>query len=67
MVALISSQKYNLLKARRLPLVLDLDDTLVRLVGNERSRYVSDVDAAKGIQAVIGIDMVSSKRMKLTS
>ena len=28
--------------------MLDLDDTLVRLVGNERSRYVSEADAAKG-------------------
>ncbi|KAI8596018.1 hypothetical protein EDD21DRAFT_328690, partial [Dissophora ornata] len=46
-VNVIRNQKYNLLKARRLPLVLDLDDTLVRLVGNERSRYVSEVDAAK--------------------
>ncbi|KAF9186837.1 hypothetical protein BGZ50_002247 [Haplosporangium sp. Z 11] len=44
---LISKQKYNLLKARRLPLVLDLDDTLVRLVGSERTRYVSEENAAK--------------------
>ncbi|KAF9343945.1 hypothetical protein BGX26_004993, partial [Mortierella sp. AD094] len=44
---MINSQKFNLLKARRLPLVLDLDDTLVRLVGSERTRYVSETDAAK--------------------
>ncbi|KAF9333888.1 hypothetical protein BG006_002998, partial [Podila minutissima] len=46
LVKLISAQKFNLLKSRRLPLVLDLDDTLVRLVGNERQRYVSETDAA---------------------
>ncbi|KAF9369927.1 hypothetical protein CPB97_003165, partial [Podila verticillata] len=46
LVKLISAQKFNLLKSRRLPLVLDLDDTLVRLVGNERTRYVSETDAA---------------------
>ncbi|KAF9986475.1 hypothetical protein BGZ75_001778 [Mortierella antarctica] len=44
---MIHNQKVNLLRTRRLPLVLDLDDTLVRLVGNERSRYVSEADAAK--------------------
>ncbi|CAO3567537.1 unnamed protein product [Mortierella alpina] len=44
---MINNQKVNLLRTRRLPLVLDLDDTLVRLVGNERSRYVSETDAAK--------------------
>ncbi|KAF9955138.1 hypothetical protein BGZ72_003983 [Mortierella alpina] len=44
---MINNQKVNLLRTRRLPLVLDLDDTLVRLVGNERSRYVSEADAAK--------------------
>ncbi|KAF9155974.1 hypothetical protein BGX20_004339, partial [Mortierella sp. AD010] len=44
---MINNQKFNLLKARRLPLVLDLDDTLVRLVGSERTRYVSEADAAK--------------------
>ncbi|KAF9199209.1 hypothetical protein BGZ49_010710, partial [Haplosporangium sp. Z 27] len=47
LVNMINSQKFNLLKARRLPLVLDLDDTLVRLVGSERTRYVSETDAAK--------------------
>ncbi|KAG0197726.1 hypothetical protein BGX28_008772 [Mortierella sp. GBA30] len=44
---MINNQKINLLRSRRLPLVLDLDDTLVRLVGNERSRYVSEADAAR--------------------
>ncbi|KAK5822427.1 hypothetical protein F5H01DRAFT_304359 [Linnemannia elongata] len=41
----INGQKMNLLHNRRLPLVLDLDDTLVRLIGNERTRYVSEADA----------------------
>ncbi|KAF9125041.1 hypothetical protein BG015_004981, partial [Linnemannia schmuckeri] len=41
----INGQKMNLLNNRRLPLVLDLDDTLVRLIGNERTRYVSEADA----------------------
>lgn len=44
----INGQKMNLLHNRRLPLVLDLDDTLVRLIGNERTRYVSEVDAMTG-------------------
>lgn len=44
----INGQKMNLLHNRRLPLVLDLDDTLVRLIGNERTRYVSEADAMTG-------------------
>jgi hypothetical protein len=44
----INGQKMNLLNNRRLPLVLDLDDTLVRLIGNERTRYVSEADAMTG-------------------
>ncbi|KAF9912382.1 hypothetical protein EC991_011074 [Linnemannia zychae] len=43
----INGQKINMLNNRRLPLVLDLDDTLVRLIGNEQSRYVSEADAMK--------------------
>ena len=30
----------TLLQSKRLPLVLDLDDTLVRVVGNQPGRYV---------------------------
>ncbi|KAK3847595.1 MAG: hypothetical protein J3R72DRAFT_168129 [Linnemannia gamsii] len=45
LATVINGQKMNLLNNRRLPLVLDLDDTLVRLIGNERTRYVSEADA----------------------
>ncbi|KAJ3410084.1 RNA polymerase II [Chytridiales sp. JEL 0842] len=34
-----------LMGLRRLPLVLDLDDTLVRVVGDEEGRYVKESDA----------------------
>ncbi|KAG0235477.1 hypothetical protein BGW42_005263 [Actinomortierella wolfii] len=47
MVSFINNQKYSMLRARRLPLVLDLDDTLVRLVGNGDKRYVPETEAAK--------------------
>lgn len=42
MLRIIKEQQEGLLRQRRLPLVLDLDDTLVRLVGNETGRYVPD-------------------------
>jgi hypothetical protein len=42
MLRIIKEQQEGLLRQRRLPLVLDLDDTLVRLVGNETGRYVPE-------------------------
>jgi hypothetical protein len=42
MLRIIKEQQDGLLRQRRLPLVLDLDDTLVRLVGNETGRYVPE-------------------------
>ncbi|KAJ3216411.1 RNA polymerase II [Dinochytrium kinnereticum] len=39
---LIQTRANSLLVQRRLPLVLDLDDTLVRVVGNEQGRYVPE-------------------------
>lgn len=42
MKRIIREQQEGMLKLRRLPLVLDLDDTLVRLVGNEVGRYVPE-------------------------
>ncbi|RUS18702.1 hypothetical protein BC938DRAFT_475916 [Jimgerdemannia flammicorona] len=42
MQRIIREQQDGMLKLRRLPLVLDLDDTLVRLVGSEPGRYVPE-------------------------
>ncbi|KAJ3083463.1 hypothetical protein HK102_001059 [Quaeritorhiza haematococci] len=39
---IISERAMGLLNSRKLPLVLDLDDTLVRVVGNEPGRYVPE-------------------------
>lgn len=39
---IINDQIESSLRARKLPLVLDLDDTLVRLVGNAPGRYVPE-------------------------
>jgi hypothetical protein len=41
----IHDQAEMLLRSRKLPLVLDLDDTLVRVVGNTPGRYVPDSQA----------------------
>jgi hypothetical protein len=38
----------SFVKNRKLPLVLDLDDTLVRVVGTSASQHVSEEDALKG-------------------
>ncbi|KAL1922653.1 uncharacterized protein VTP21DRAFT_10192 [Calcarisporiella thermophila] len=43
---IVREQQENLLRQRRLPLVLDLDDTLVRLVGNSQDRYVKEHEAS---------------------
>lgn len=44
----IIQEKVNiLLHSRKLPLVLDLDDTLVRAVGDTPGRYVTQVDSTK--------------------
>ncbi|KAI9203086.1 uncharacterized protein BJ171DRAFT_425749 [Polychytrium aggregatum] len=49
----IQSRAEALLRGRKLPLVLDLDDTLVRVVGNEPGRYVSEADAQTVPQRVV--------------
>ncbi|KAJ3324958.1 Multiple epidermal growth factor-like domains protein 8 [Boothiomyces sp. JEL0866] len=40
----IEEQSETFLRTRKLPLVLDLDDTLVRVVGNAPGRYVPEQD-----------------------
>ncbi|KAJ1967450.1 hypothetical protein H4R34_006388, partial [Dimargaris verticillata] len=44
---IILNQQQSLLNHRRLPLVFDLDDTLVRVVANNDPRYVPEHEAAK--------------------
>jgi hypothetical protein len=46
---MVNDKTAALLKSRRLPLVLDLDDTLVRVVGDAPSRYVSHADSLTGL------------------
>lgn len=50
---IITESAKNLLLARKLPLILDLDDTLVRVVGDAPGRYVSVSDSLKGIPETI--------------
>jgi predicted HAD superfamily phosphohydrolase YqeG len=38
----------GLKREKRIPLVLDLDDTLVRMVGNNDTRYVPEALASLG-------------------
>jgi hypothetical protein len=45
----IQEQADMLLRSRKLPLVLDLDDTLVRVVGNKPGRYVPEHQASQGL------------------
>jgi hypothetical protein len=45
----IQEMANSLLIGRKLPLVLDLDDTLVRVVGDSPGRYVSVSDSLKGL------------------
>ncbi|EIE76558.1 hypothetical protein RO3G_01262 [Rhizopus delemar RA 99-880] len=47
MVRNVKDCVHELVRHRKLPLVLDLDDTLVRLVGNENGRFVSESDIPK--------------------
>ncbi|RKP34946.1 hypothetical protein BJ085DRAFT_13432, partial [Dimargaris cristalligena] len=44
---IVVEQQRALLHSRRLPLVFDLDDTLVRVVANNDGRYVPEKEAAK--------------------
>lgn len=44
----IQDQTDLLLRSRKLPLVLDLDDTLVRVVGNQTGRYVPEIQVPQG-------------------
>lgn len=47
MIRIVKDSMYTLLRCRKLPLVLDLDDTLVRLVGEGNVRYVKEADIPK--------------------
>ncbi|KAG1456321.1 hypothetical protein G6F56_006855 [Rhizopus delemar] len=47
MVRNVKDCVHDLVRHRKLPLVLDLDDTLVRLVGNENGRFVPESDIPK--------------------
>jgi hypothetical protein len=44
----MKAQRDALLNMRRLPLVFDLDDTLVRLVGNPKDGYVPESHIPEG-------------------
>jgi len=46
---LLTDQRLRLLQMRKLPLVLDLDDTILRAVGDEGVKKVSERDAQSGI------------------
>ncbi|KAI8905936.1 hypothetical protein EDD86DRAFT_248875 [Gorgonomyces haynaldii] len=50
--AFIQKRVSDLLKTRRLPLVLDLDDTLVRAVGDEPGRYVPLHEIANRVRSL---------------
>lgn len=47
MIRIVRESLDELLAQRKLPLVLDLDDTLVRLVGEGSDRFVSESDLHK--------------------
>ncbi|KAI9485687.1 MAG: hypothetical protein EXX96DRAFT_16356 [Benjaminiella poitrasii] len=47
MIRIVKESMNELLYHRKLPLVLDLDDTLVRLVGEGNERYVKEADIPK--------------------
>lgn len=44
MIRIVKDSMNEIIYQRKLPLVLDLDDTLVRLVGEGNERYVPEVD-----------------------
>jgi hypothetical protein len=46
-VGFIRESVSELLRNRKLPLVLDLDDTLVRLIGEKSDRFVKEADVHK--------------------
>ena len=54
MLRIVKEAMEGLLYSRKLPLVLDLDDTLVRLVGEGNDRHVpeSDVHRCKFIKSI---------------
>lgn len=47
MIRIVKESMTEILNLRKLPLVLDLDDTLVRLVGEGNERYVKEADIPK--------------------
>ena len=47
MLRIVKEAMEGLLYSRKLPLVLDLDDTLVRLVGEGNDRHVPESDVHK--------------------
>lgn len=47
MIRIVKDSMDELFHFRKLPLVLDLDDTLVRLVGEGNDRYVPESDLPK--------------------
>lgn len=47
MIRIVKDSMNDIILQRKLPLVLDLDDTLVRLVGEGNDRYVPEADIPK--------------------
>ncbi|KAG2202543.1 hypothetical protein INT47_012537, partial [Mucor saturninus] len=47
MIRIVKDSMNEIIYQRKLPLVLDLDDTLVRLVGEGNERYVPEIDIPK--------------------
>jgi hypothetical protein len=47
MIHIVKESMTELLHCRKLPLVLDLDDTLVRIVGEGNERHVPEADIPK--------------------
>lgn len=47
MIRIVKESMNEIIYQRKLPLVLDLDDTLVRLVGEGNERYVPEIDIPK--------------------
>ncbi|KAI8095621.1 hypothetical protein BDF21DRAFT_328392 [Thamnidium elegans] len=52
MIRIVKESMNEIIYQRKLPLVLDLDDTLVRLVGEGNERYVPEVDIPKCMDRV---------------
>lgn len=62
---LIDDQLNSMLNNRKLPLVLDLDDTLVRSVGVDKGRFVHPDDLGKGLSFFKLILILAGDRVRV--